>query len=196
MVVPELELNKTSSVLGLDRLLSVCTASAAELNTERYLLTVRVVARCDEIAGLLAVNEAVRLQLSLAAWIHRLGEVYLEELPSLGKSPILDADAWLNYVSYVTYSTLPLIELGNQPLIDIVLNHRRSSRDGLGDRPPLASRILCLVTEYEEMVFNLTHDAQSEHAVQCRFLTNAERRYDDDIVQALFLSLQFSQGMH
>ena len=62
-----------------DRICETCSFASHMLNENKAMITERVEARCEAMADILNLNDAVKLQLSLAAKVHRVGELLLNE---------------------------------------------------------------------------------------------------------------------
>jgi hypothetical protein len=62
-----------------DRIRKTCVFVSNMLNANKKLITKKVEARCEAMADILNLNDAVKLQLSLAAKVHRVGELSLHK---------------------------------------------------------------------------------------------------------------------
>ena len=176
---------------GIDVILDACNYAASKLSPAKTELTERVVKRCDQVAKLLSLNSPRRLQLELAARVHRVGELLLHE--NLRDKCFLDMSLQeiRAYHQYPIFSAKRLGDKADNPIHDTLLFHREyfDSRGFLnqltGNAIPLASRILCAVTEYEELVMYQGQSAVELDSVQRFVIENSAGRYDPKVMQAM-----------
>ncbi|MCB1645858.1 MAG: hypothetical protein KDI36_10405 [Pseudomonadales bacterium] len=179
-----------------ERILEVSLFTASRLSARKKHLTQRVISRCIAIADVLNLNNAVRLQLELAARVHRIGELYLNQ--ALQDKCFIDMNhAELRaYRHYPIFSALRVGEGEDCPLHNTLLLHREYFEgagflgQASGTAIPLTARILCAASEFEELVLYKATDVSSELRLQNRFLANNAGRYDPDILDALVLTLE------
>jgi len=184
----------------LDQIMDVAAYAATQLGDPKSRLTKQVVERCAVIAAYLDLADSVRLQLELAARIHRVGELYLHK--DLRDKCFIDMNLHELYVynHYPIFSALRLGRNIRSPIHDIVLLHREyANKAGFltttgANAIPLAAMILCAATEYEEMIMYRGHDVGQQDTIQRFMINNLARRYDATVIEGLACS--FSEQVH
>ena len=152
-------------------------------------LAARVQKRTERVAIDMQLDRDAREVLKLAALLHRLGEFVLPvDLINKCWWDMTD-DELLAYQSYPEIST-SLVDSVDCELAQIISTHRQYV-NGLGfpstgvDETPLAARILCAVTEYEEMILFKGH-LMGACAIREIMLAGAGTCYDENVIAALF----------
>ena len=151
----------------------------------------RVQKRTERVAIDMQLDRDAREVLKLAALLHRLGEFVLP-------NDLINKCWWdMTDVELQTYQSYPeistsLIDSVDCELAQIISTHRQYV-NGLGfpsigaDATPLAARILCAVTEYEEMILFKGH-LVGACAIRKIMLAGAGKCYDANVIAALFRS--------
>lgn len=185
-----------------DRILDTCVFASNMLNENKTLITNKVESRCDAIADILNLNDAVKLQLSLAAKVHRVGELLLHK--ELQDKCFIDMglEEKRAYQSYPVFSARRVCDSEDSPLYDILLNHREyMSGEGFqkqdnGAGIAIGARVLCVATEYEELICYKGIDFRKQDLIQRNMVRNLVGKYDADIVAALMISISESATQH
>ena len=185
-----------------DRILETCNFAAHMLNEKKLLITRRVEARCEVMADILNLNEAVKLQLSLAARAHRVGALLLPL--ELQDKCYLDMglEERRAYQAYPVFSARRVCDSRTSPLHDILLHHREyMSGEGFlknarGAEIHVAARVLCVATEYEELICYRGDDVRKQDLIQRTMTRNLVGKYDPNIVDALMISISESATQH
>ena len=154
------------------------------------------------MADILNVNDAVKLQLSLAAKEHRVGELSLRW--ELQDKCFLDMglDERSAYQAYPIFSTRRVCDSEESPLHDILLNHREYMsneavlKQDKGACISVGARLLCVATEYEELIWYKGSDFCKQDLIQRNMLRNQVGKYDSDIVDALMIAISKSVTQH
>jgi cyclic di-GMP phosphodiesterase len=172
-----------------------CRFATTILDGDRQLLSDGVAERCIAIAQLLNLSGSDIIRLEIAARVHRVGELFLDE--SLRCKSFLDMTPgeMRAYRHYPIFSALRFSQYINRELYEILLNHREYY-SGAGflnnecdEKIPAGARILCVATEYEELVMYRGDDAIKQHTIQDRMMRNTIGRYDAEVVNALMLTI-------
>ncbi|HIG41485.1 MAG: response regulator [bacterium] len=157
------------------------TPLKVELNSRVQLLT-------ERIAVDLKLDNKAREVLNLATMLHRLGEFALPiDLINKCSRDMTDHELQL----YKTYPAISasFVDSTDCELMGILSSHRRYL-NGSGifssdtDEIPLASRILCASTEYEEMKLLKSHEL-GMGAIREIMLAGAGELYDEKVIAAL-----------
>ncbi len=190
--------NTTSSLIaatdGIEHLLERSLLSQVALNPRKAILTERVAERAMAIAGELGLPKVNKIRLELAALLHRVGEAHLpEDLRDKAYIEMTTAEMKV-YGRYPLMSALHVNEQ-HPEIMDIVLKHREYVTGAgfpdrcQGEELPLEARILCVATEYEELMMYFGDSVDNEIVIQRRMLKNVSGRYDQQVVDALMASL-------
>jgi len=151
-------------------------------------LTSRVQRRAERVAAVMQLDRESRETLSLASLLHRLGEFVLP-------SELINKCCWdMTDDELRTYHRYPEISAGmvdpaDHELVAIISTHRQYL-NGLGfpgkstNDIPLGSRILCAVTEYEEMKL-FKGDQMGEAEIRKIMRQSAGELYDTKVVEAM-----------
>ncbi len=182
-------------------LVDTCVLFDSKLDESRRALSAKVADRCVAIAGALELGDVETVQLELAARVHRVGELYLHE--SLRNKSFLDMSG-AEMGAYRQYPVFSAFRLSDDARVicDVILKHREycSGRGFLRDersaRVPLAARILCVATEYEELMMYRGNSLERQDTIQRRMRKNAARRYDSKVIDALMLTLVAEHIVH
>ncbi len=172
------------------------------LDIDRQELSLRVAKRCVSIAKIMELETSDIIRLEIAAKVHRIGELYLDE--SLRKKSFLQMSGMeLNaYRIYPIFSALRFSDSVCSEFHEILLNHREYYTGGgfpganSGDDIPLTSRILCVATEYEELISFHGGDAIRDDKLQRRMFKNLIGRYDPKVLNGLMLSVSGENQQH
>ena len=183
-------------------LADVCDAVSLELSTERRTLTERVVSRSETMGRFLGLDEVSVGRLRAAAGIHRLGELYLDDQLS-AKSYLQMSEKEIGaYRSYPIFTALRVCESVTPEVYTLLLNHREycsgngflsTSKD---QSLSIGARILCVATEYEELMMFYGTDVVKQDVIQRRILKNAIGRYEQRAIEALMDSIAQEHGVH
>jgi len=185
-----------------DRIREICVFASHMLNDNKSLITGRVEARCESMADILSLNDAITLQLTLAAKVHRVGELLLNS--SLQDKCYLDMglEERRAYQSYPIFSARRVCESESSPLHEILIHHREyMSGEGFlktsrGADISVGARILCVATEYEELICYKGDDFRKQDLIQRNMIRNLVGKYDTDIIDALMISISESATQH
>jgi len=185
-----------------DRILETCLFASHMLNENKALISRRVGARCEAMADILNLNDGVKLQLSLAARVHRVGELLLPT--GLQDKCYLDMglEERRAYQSYPIFSARRVSESEANPIHEILLYHREYiSGGGFLKKVKSAdihvgARLLCVATEYEELILYKGDDCRKQDLIQRNMIRNLVGKYDPDIVDALMISISESVTQH
>ena len=183
-------------------LVDTCTLFDSRLDESRRTLSAKVAARCVSMARAIGLNEIETVQLELAARVHRVGELFLHE--SLRQKSFLDMSG-IEMKAYRHYPLFSAFRLSDDaPVIcDVVLKHREYcvGEGFVGEERgateiPLSARILCVATEYEELIMYRGSDRQIEDSIQRRMFKNTVDRYHPKAIEALMLSIASDHVVH
>ncbi len=188
---------------AFDRASTLSRQTADLLGPTRQELVRRVVTRCEAMAIHLPLTAQETKRLSIAASLHRVGELCLPAV--LARKCFIDmtsAELAL-YARYPLYSTLFLTEgKAGDPFFDLMLSHREylsgaGFPGGLQAKTvPLEARVLCVATEYEELIMYRGGTPQKDDAIQRRVLSDVAGRYDPDLVKLLIGTVADRAGRH
>ena len=179
-----------------------CRFAINILDEDRQLLSVSVAERCIAIAQYFHLSGSDIIRLEIAARVHRVGELFLEN--SLRGKCFLDMTSreMRAYRHYPIFSALRFSQYINRGLYEILLTHREYySSAGCTDRESdekitLSARILCVATEYEELVMYRGSDVIKLDTIQRRMMKNSVGRYDPEVVSALMLTIASESVSH
>jgi len=179
---------------GIEHLLEKSLLGQVALNPRKAVLTEKVAIRVVAMAQALGLSSDAKRILELAALLHRVGEAHLPD--SLKDKPFIEmtSDEMTAYSRYPMFSALHVNEQ-HPEIMDIVLHHREYlSGAGFPDRcsaddVSIGARILCVATEYEELMLYYANSAENEVVIQRRMMKNASGRYDDEVISALMASI-------
>ena len=185
-----------------DRIRATCDLAAHMLNENKTLISNNVVDRCEAIGNILNLNDAVKVQLALAAKVHRVGELLLPK--ALQDKCFLDMglDARTAYQAYPIFSVRRVCDSEDSPLYDILLNHREYLsgesflKQGKSAGISIGARVICVATEYEELIFYKGINFRKQGLIQRNMVRNLVGKYDSDIVEALMISISESVVQH
>ncbi len=174
-----------------------CRFATNILDEDRQFLSDCVAERCIAIAQHLNLSGSDIVRLEIAARVHRVGELFLAE--SLRRKCFLDMTTkeMRSYRHYPIFSALRFSQYINRGLYEILLHHREYySGAGFLNKIPLASRILCVATEYEELFMFRGDDAIKKDTIQRRMMKNPIERYNPEVLDALMLSIARESVSH
>ena len=142
------------------------------------------------IARQLGLGDREIVQFELAAQVHRIGELLLHK--SLRSKSFLDMNS-VEMNSYRQYPIFSAFRLSTdaRSICDVILKRREYfSGDGFlkNDRDcrvPFAARILCVATEYEELMMFRGFSPEIQDTIQRRMFKNVIGRYDQRVIDAL-----------
>lgn len=170
-----------------------CRFASSILEDERLNLSELVAVRCIAMAQHLEVSAADTIRLEFAAKVHRIGELAVNE--SLRRKSFIDMtlSEIRVYRYYPVFSALRFSTYITRNLYEILLHHREYSKDPRlpdGDKNiSLAARILCVATEYEELLMYSGEDANS-------MMKNHNGQYNTAVLNALMLSIVTESVSH
>ena len=176
---------------------------AGLLGPSKEALTRRVTRRCAAMAAQLPVDQAAVQRLTLAAQLHRVGELCLPA--ALTRKCFLDMNSreLEVYGQCPVYSTLFLTDgrAGN-PFFDLMLSHREYV-SGAGfplgaeaRRVPLEARVLCVATEYEELMLHRGGTPAKDDTILRFMMSNLSWRYESELVDLLLATIADDNGRH
>ncbi len=176
---------------------------AGLLGPTKVRLSHNVARRCEAIAAQLPLDAASVARLTLAAHVHRAGELCLPA--SLTRKCFLDMSTreLAVYSQYPLFSTLFLTEgrPGN-PFFDLMLSHREyvlGAGFPLGKDArwaPLEARVLCIATEYEELMMHRGGTPEEEDTILRFMMSNLACRYQPELVERLLATVADDNGRH
>jgi response regulator RpfG family c-di-GMP phosphodiesterase len=179
-----------------------CRIATQKLSTFKQGLSIKVATRCLELGQLLGLSGTELVRLEIAAQVHRLGESFIDDHLS-NKSFFDMTHLELHaYFRYPLFSALRLSQFVSKEFYDILLHHRDYySCAGMlnmahGDKIPLSARILCVATEYEELVRYKGCDPIKQDIIQRRMMKNTIGRYDSTVLDALMLTIAAEYASH
>ena len=183
------------------RLKASCTLAHDKLEPRKQRLSTLVAGRAVAIAQQLGLGDREIVQLELAAQVHRIGELFLHK--SLRSKSFLD----MTSVEMKTYRQYPIfsafrLSADARIICDVILKHREYfSGDGFlkNDRDckvPFASRILCVATEYEELMMFRGFSPEIQYTIQRRMFKNIIGRYDQQVISALMKTIVEENIIH
>ncbi len=139
----------------------------------------------------------------MAAHVHRVGELYVQAEGLEGKCFLDMTSGELSaYCHYPIFSALKVTRSDDHPLFEVLISHREYVGGcGFLNRMsgadiPLVSRILCVTTEYEELMLRRGHSETERGVIQGFIVKNLAGRYDDDVVTALMVTLAAESIRH
>lgn len=191
-----------ADALTLESVNDLCLEAIDMLDDRRHTLSLRVVDLCMAIARQLELSHITRSMLEMAARVHRVGELYLSA--EIEDKCFLDLSTreLSAYCNYPVLSGLKVTHCDEHPLFQILINHREYvAGKGFRNRNsghdiPLASRILCAATEYEELIMYRGRTPAEQGMVQEFMVTNLAGRYDEEVVKALMVTLAAQSVKH
>ncbi|MDG2071597.1 MAG: hypothetical protein P8J55_07720 [Pseudomonadales bacterium] len=171
-------------------LVATCALANEKLEPRRQRLSSYVAVRAVAIARQLGLGDREIVQLELAAQVHRIGKLLLHK--SLRSKSFLDMNS-VEMKAYRQYPIFSAFRLSTDARIicDVILKHREYfSGDGFlkNDRDcrvPFAARILCVATEYEELMMFRGFSPEIQDMIQRRMFKNVIGRYDQRVIDAL-----------
>ena len=179
-----------------------CRIATHKLSTFKQGLSIKVATRCLELGQLLGLSGTELVRLEIAAQVHRLGESFIDDHIS-NKSFFDMTHLELHaYFRYPLFSALRLSQYVSKEFYDILLHHRDYySCAGMlnmahGGKIPLSARILCVATEYEELLRYKGCDPIKQDIIQRRMLKNTIGRYDSTVLDALMLTIAAEHASH
>lgn len=182
-------------------LMATCTLADEKLEPRRQRLSTQVAVRAVSIARKLALGEQETIQLEWAAQVQRIGELCLHE--SLRSKSFLDMSS-LEMKAYRQYPIFSAFRLSTDARVicDGILKHRKyfsddrflkNYRDG---KVPMAARILCVATEYEELMMFHGVSPGVQDTIQRRMFKNTIGRYDQHVIHALMKTVVEENVIH
>ncbi len=179
-----------------------CRFATDSLDDDRQELSERVASRCVAIAEKMNLSGSELVRLEMAALVHRVGELFLDE--SLRRKSFLDMNPveMQSYRHYPIFSALRVSQFVGKHFYEILLNHREYyAGSGFldacrGEKIPVGARILCVATEYEEMLAYHGGDAIRQDTIQRRMMKNTIGRYDPKVLNALMLTIAEENVSH
>jgi response regulator RpfG family c-di-GMP phosphodiesterase len=183
------------------RLMGTCTLAHAKLEPRRQRLSGQVADRAVAIARELGLGDQEIIQLELAAHVHRIGELFLHE--SLRSKSFLDMSS-VEMKAYRQYPIFSAFRLSTdaRTICDVILKHREYfSGDGFLEndsdcKVPFAARILCVATEYEELIMFRGFSPEVQDTIQRRMFKNTIGRYDQNVINALMKTVVEENIIH
>ena len=171
------------------------------LSVSRRELTEQVTRRAVATGLIMGLRGEALARLEGAARIHRLGEVFLHGTFGDKCFDHLTPDERKTYRSYPIYSAMRVAESVSSPVYEMLLRHRElvHGDDFLKSgrvAAPLASRILCAATEYEERVQFANGDLHEIARIEADFAGDNGGRYDPRVVDALLGSITAEHVVH
>jgi response regulator RpfG family c-di-GMP phosphodiesterase len=179
-----------------------CRIATHKLSTFKQGLSIKVAQRCLDLGQLLGLSGTELVRLEIAAQVHRLGESFIDDhlsTKSFFDMTHLELHA---YFRYPLFSALRLSQYVSKEFYDILLHHRDYySCAGMlnmahGDKIPLSARILCVATEYEELLRYKGCDPIKQDIIQRRMMKNTIGRYDSTVLDALMLTIAAEYASH
>jgi response regulator RpfG family c-di-GMP phosphodiesterase len=179
-----------------------CRIATHKLSTFKQGLSIKVAQRCLYLGQLLGLSGTELVRLEIAAQVHRLGESFIDDhlsTKSFFDMTHLELHA---YFRYPLFSALRLSQYVSKEFYDILLHHRDYySCAGMlnmahGDKIPLSARILCVATEYEELLRYKGCDPIKQDIIQRRMMKNTIGRYDSTVLDALMLTIAAEYASH
>lgn len=186
----------------LNSVMDLCLDAIAMLDERRRVFSERVARRSRAMARQMKLGSASQTLLEMAARVHRVGELYVNA--EIEDKCFLDmnTEELAAYCHYPILSALKVTRHDEHPLFDILVSHREYF-DGCGflnqfsgTDIPLSSRILCAATEYEELIWRRGRTQVEQDVIQRFMLKNLAGRYDEDVVEALMVTLVTDGGKH
>ncbi len=179
----------------------LCADVVVRLSEDRQTLTERVARRAVGVGIVLGLGWRVLVRLEAAARLHRLGEIFLDQSLTTKSYEQMEPAEMGAYLSYPLLSAVRVSENVHESIYQILLRHREyvSEGEAPADGQSIASlgaRILCLVTEYEELLHFAGDDEARVMEVENTIRENAEGLYDDAVVYALFRSITAEHPQH
>ncbi len=179
-----------------------CRIATFNLSDDKRHLSERVARRCLDIGQLMGLSGSDLVRLEVAARVHRVGELFIDE--ELREKCFLDMTAveLQAYRHYPIFSSLRLSQHVSRDFYEILLNHREyyagaGFLDALsGDNIPLSARILCVATEYEELLMYKGGDPARIDTIQRRMAKNTIGRYDPSVLEALTQTIYDERVLH
>lgn len=179
-----------------------CRIATLKLSSFKQGLSVKVAKRCLDIGRLMNLSGTDLVRIEVAAQVHRLGESFIDDHIS-NKSFFDMTHLELHaYFRYPLFSALRLSQYVSKEFYEILLHHRDYySCAGMlnmkhGDKIPLSARILCVATEYEELLRYKGCDPTKQDIIQRRMLKNTIGRYDASVLDALMLTIAAEHPCH
>lgn len=179
-----------------------CRIAAHNLSEYKQRLSDKVAKRCLELGQLMNLSGSDLVRIEVAAQVHRVGESFVEDC--IRSKCFIDMThlELAAYFRYPMFSALRLSQYVSREFYDILLNHRAyyscagSGHFEYGDKIPLSARILCVATEYEELISYKGCDPIRQDIIQRRMLKNTIGRYDSDVLDALMLTVAAENLSH
>ena len=201
--IRELKMDNWFASQEFAHLMDTCTIADAGLEAPRRLLSSKVATRCVAIARHLDLSDEETVRLELAARVHRVGELLLHA--SLRRKSFLDLTS-VEMKAYRQYPIFSAFKLNNDAgiICDVILKHREYySGDGFHCNDPgpdtdvpFSSRILCVATEYEELMMFRGTNPETQNTIQRRMLKNSIGRYDAQVIAALMHTIVAENVIH
>ena len=185
----------------LEKVLEQCLMAQVALNPNKAALTETVAERAIAIAKEMGLSIGQRMQLELAALLHRVGEASLPEALADKSFLEMSNSEMAAYRKYPMYTALH-VNSASLPLMQILLHHREYMDDtgflesGREDEVPVEARILCVATEFEEMMMYHGQTEEQRMTIERRFAANATGRYDGEVIKALMKTLTGASVTH
>ena len=182
-------------------LMATCSQVHEKLEPRKQRLSTLVAVRAVAIARQLGLGDREIVQLELAAQVHRIGELFLHK--SLRSKSFLDMTS-VEMKAYRQYPIFSAFRLSTDARIicDVILKHREYfSGDGFlkNDRDckvPFSARILCVATEYEELMMFRGFSPEIQDTIQRRMFKNVIGRYDQQVINALMKTVVEENIVH
>ena len=179
-----------------------CRIAFNKLPYGRQNLSELVAHRCLDIGQLMGLSGSDLIRIEIAARVHRLGESFISD--SICSKSFIDMTEaeFQAYRHYPMFSAVRLSQHVSREFYEILLNHRGFySGAGLlnienGEKISLSSRILCVATEYEELLRYVGDDLVRQDTLQRRMIENVIGRYDSSVVDALMLTVAAENAFH
>lgn len=179
-----------------------CRIATHNLSDKKQSLCDRVAKRCLDIGQIMNLSGSDLVRIEVAARVHRIGESFVDDRIR-GKN-FLDMTQ-LEFQAYRHYPMFSAIRLSyhvSREFYEILLNHREYYsiagflNNESGEQIPLSARILCVATEYEELLMYRGNDPVNQDTIERRMMKNTIGRYDPAILDPLMRTIAAENFFH